>query len=384
MKIDWDKKNTVTVITWVLIFVISLLFYFICKNIKYILNYTSNIRYILMPFIVGGAIAYILNFFVTFLENVILKFEVTKNINFKSIRAISMLITYLVFFIAIFFILRYIIPQFYSNLKSIVEKTPDFLEKIVEFIKEKLKDIEISSEIRGFLNDKLTGFVGFSTKILTNTITYVATFATKLIVMILNTILAIIISIYILYDKEGFSKSIKKFMVAFLPKKFNQVSYKLLKRFDITLRSYLKAKGLGAIIIGIIFYIILLIMKIEYSLLFSFILGFTNLVPWFGCYLGAVPIAIIMLFLTSYKTVIWFVIMVLIVATVDANIISPRLSSKSLGINSFWVIFALVLGGSLFGIVGFLLSVPAFVVIYSTISEIAELKIKKKLNKEGE
>lgn len=202
--------------------------------------------------------------------------------------------------------------------------------------------------------------------------------------MILDTILAIIISIYILYDKEGFSKSIRKFTLAFFPKKFNHVSYKLLKRFDITLRSYLKAKGLGAIIIGIIFYIILLIMKIEYSLLFSFILGFTNLVPWFGCYLGAVPIAIIMLFLTSYKTVIWFIIMVLIVATIDANIISPRLSSKSLGINSFWVIFALVLGGSLFGIVGFLLSVPAFVVIYSTISEIAELKIKKKLNKEGE
>jgi hypothetical protein len=131
-------------------------------------------------------------------------------------------------------------------------------------------------------------------------------------------------------------------------------------------------------------------MNIEYSLLFSFILGITNLIPWFGCYLGAIPIAIVMLFISSYKTVIWFIIMVVVVATIDANIISPKLSSKSLGINSFWVIFALVLGGSLFGVVGFLLSVPAFVVIYSTVKEIAEAKIEKKeiykkfLDKEGE
>lgn len=390
MKFDWDKKNTVNVITGVLVFVISILFYFIFSNIKIILNYTSTIKYILMPFIVGGAIAYILNFFVKFFEKLILKIINLEKINYKIIRAISIIITYFITFIFIFFILRYIIPQFYSNIKSIIEKTPDFLEKIIDFVREKLKNVEISPEVRGFINEKLTDFAGITTKFLTNMIGYLASFATKLITLFLNTILAIIISIYILYDKEGFSKSIKKFMIAFFPMKFNKVSYKLLIKFDDTLKSYLRAKGIGAIIIGIIFYIILLIMNIEYSLLFSFILGITNLIPWFGCYLGAIPIAIVMLFISSYKTVIWFIIMVVVVATIDANIISPKLSSKSLGINSFWVIFALVLGGSLFGVVGFLLSVPAFVVIYSTVKEIAEAKIEKKeiykkfLDKEGE
>lgn len=390
MKFDWDKKNTVNVITGVLIFVISILFYFVFSNLKYILNYTSNIRYILMPFIVGGAIAYILNFFVKFFEKLILKIEIFKKINYKSIRALAIVITYFITFIFIFFILKYIIPQFYSNIKSIFEKLPDFLEKVIDFLREKLKDVQISSEVRVFINEKLTEFAGYTTKFLTNTISYLAAFATKMIAFLLNTILAIIISIYILYDKEGFSKTINKFMIAFFPDKFNRISNKLLKKFDDTLKSYLRAKGIGAIIIGFIFYIILLMMKIEYSLLFSFVLGFTNLIPWFGCYLGAVPIAFIMLFISSYKTVIWFIIMVVVVGMVDANIISPKLSSKSLGINSFWVIFALVLGGSLFGVVGFLLSVPVFVVIYSTVKEIAEEKIKKKenfkknLDKEGE
>lgn len=382
MKFDWEKKNTINVITGVLIFIISIMFYFVVLNMRMILQYTSNIRYILMPFIVGGAIAYILNFFVKFFERLILKFERAKKFNYKHIRMISMLLTYFIMFVFIFLLLKYIIPQFYSNIKAFVEKTPEFVEKNIDLLRTQLKDVEINPEIRQFINKKLTDFATITTEFLTNTIPYVATFATKMISLFLNIILAIIISVYLIYDKENFSRSFKKFMTAFFPVRFNRVGYKLLKKFDETLKSYLIAKGIGAIIIGVIFYIVLLAMGIEYSLLFAFILGFTNLIPWFGCYLGAIPILVVLLFTSTYKTAIWFLIMVLIVATIDANVISPKLSGKSLGINSFWVMFALVLGGSLFGVVGFLLSVPVFVVIYSTIKEIAEARIEKKI-KEG-
>ena len=119
-------------------------------------------------------------------------------------------------------------------------------------------------------------------------------------------------------------------------------------------------------------------MKVEYALLFAFILGFTNLIPWFGCYLGAIPIVAVLLFTSTFKTAVTFMIVVVIVATADANLISPRLSGKSLGINSFWVIFAIVLGGSLFGVIGFLLSVPVFVVIYSTLKDYVDERLKKK------
>ena len=119
-------------------------------------------------------------------------------------------------------------------------------------------------------------------------------------------------------------------------------------------------------------------MKIDYALLFAFILGFTNLIPWFGCYLGAIPIVVVLLFTSTINTVLWFIVVVLIVAMLDANVISPRVSGKSLGISSFWVIFALVLGGSLFGVIGFLLSVPVFVVIYTTLKESIEDRLEKK------
>ena len=195
---------------------------------------------------------------------------------------------------------------------------------------------------------------------------------------LLNIILAIIISGYLLYDKENFSRILKKFMIAVFPEKANRITFKIVKRFDYTLKSYLLAKGIGAIIVGITFYIILLFMKIDYALLFAFILGFTNLIPWFGCYLGAIPIAIVLLFTSTFNTVLWFMIIVVIVSMIDANVISPRVSGKSLGISSFWVIFALVLGGSLFGIIGFLLSVPVFVVIYTTLKEYIEARLTKK------
>ncbi len=378
MKFDWERKNTVNVITGVLIFVISILFYFIFLNIKTIFGYTSNIRYILMPFIVGGAIAYILNFFVRFFENLILKVDFLKKLKPNYIRATAMIITYIIAFVFMFFSLKYIIPQFYSNIKSFVEQTPEFVEKTIEELRYRLQDIELSPEIRRVVNNKLTEFATSTTTFLTSLIPYVATFATKVISTFLNMILSVIISAYILYDKENFSRIIKKILFATLPQKFNDRIFKITKKFDETLKSYLIAKGIGAIIVGIIFYIILLFMNIEYALLFAFILGFTNLIPWFGCYLGAIPIATILFFTTSSKTVIWFMIIVVIVAMIDANLISPRLSAKSMGISSFWVIFALVLGGSLFGILGFLLSVPVFVVIYSSFKEYVENRLIKK------
>jgi len=378
MKFNWEQKNTVNVITGVLIFAISILCYFIFSNMKSIVSYTSNLKYVLMPFILGGAIAYILNFFVKFFENSFLKFEFFRKLKVKHVRMFAMIITYFIFFAFIVLLLKYIIPQFYSNIKLFVDRTPAFIDLGVEKAKYMLQNVEISSEIRTFINGKLTEFATFSTTFLTDMIPLVATFATRVISLFLNIILAIIISVYLLYDKENFSRILKKFMIAVFPDNANRVTFKIVKRFDYTLRSYLLAKGIGAIIVGITFYIILLFMKIDYALLFAFILGFTNLIPWFGCYLGAVPIVIVLLFTSTLNTVLWFMVIVVIVSMIDANVISPRVSGKSLGISSFWVIFALVLGGSLFGVIGFLLSVPIFVVIYTTLKEYIEDRLAKK------
>ena len=378
MKFNWEQKNTVNVITGVLIFAISILCYFIFSNMKSIISYTSNLKYVLMPFILGGAIAYILNFFVKFFENSFLKFEFFRKLKVKHVRMFVMIITYFIFFAFIVLLLKYIIPQFYSNIKMFVDRTQIFIDMGVEKAKYMLQNVELSSEIRSFINGKLTEFATFSTTFLTDMIPLVATFATRVISLFLNIILAIIISVYLLYDKENFSRILKKFMIAVFPDNANRVTFKIVKRFDYTLRSYLLAKGIGAIIVGITFYIILLFMKIDYALLFAFILGFTNLIPWFGCYLGAVPIVIVLLFTSTLNTVLWFMVIVVIVSMIDANVISPRVSGKSLGISSFWVIFALVLGGSLFGVIGFLLSVPIFVVIYTTLKEYIEDRLAKK------
>ena len=378
MKFNWEQKNTVNVITGVLIFAISILCYFIFSNMKSIVSYTSNLKYVLMPFILGGAIAYILNFFVKFFENSFLKFEFFRKLKVKHVRMFAMIITYFIFFAFIVLLLKYIIPQFYSNIKLFVDRTPAFIDLGVEKAKYMLQNVEINSEIRTFINGKLTEFATFSTTFLTDMIPLVATFATRVISLFLNIILAIIISAYLLYDKENFSRILKKFMIAVFPDNANRVTFKIVKRFDYTLRSYLLAKGIGAIIVGITFYIILLFMKIDYALLFAFTLGFTNLIPWFGCYLGAIPIVIVLLFTSTFNTVLWFMVIVVIVSMIDANVISPRVSGKSLGISSFWVIFALVLGGSLFGVIGFLLSVPIFVVIYTTLKEYIEDRLAKK------
>lgn len=377
LKIHWTKENTVNVVTWVLVSSISILFYFLILNISLIFDHISNIRYILMPFIVGGCIAYILNFFVNFMEDTLSKVDYFGKMNKKSLRGISMIIVYIITIIFMTLLLRYIIPQFYLNVKGFIEQTPEFVENSINRIRGFLENVEINDEFKSILTGKLTEFANFSTKFLTDLIPYVATFATRTISLFLNIILAIIISAYILYDKENFSKNSKKMVFALCSDRVSTNIFKILRKFDETLKSYLIAKGIGAIIVGIIFYVVLLFMKVEYALLFAFILGFTNLIPWFGSYLGAIPVTIVLM-MSSFKMAMWFVLIVFVVGMIDGNFISPKLSSKSLGISSFWVIFALVLGGSLFGVLGFFLAVPVFVVIYSLIKEFVEDKLKKK------
>lgn len=377
MKIEWKKENTINVVTWTMVFCLAIIFYFAVLNLKYVLGYISNIQYILTPFIAGGAIAYILNFFVIAIEKNLRKIDRFKNSKKSSLRGISMLIIYFFTILFLTLLLRYIIPQLYINVKGFLEFMPEVADDSINRVRAILENIEINDDFRNIITSRLTEIANYSTRFLTEVIPYVANLATKTISFFLNALLSIIISAYILYDKENFSKNAKKIVLAICSDKVAKKVFKITKKFDDTLKSYMIAKGIGALIVGLIFYVVLLFMKIDYALLFAFILGITNLIPWFGSYLGAIPIMAVLLF-KSVKLAIWFIVIVFVVGLIDGNFISPKLSSKSLGISSFWVIFALVLGGSLFGILGFLFAVPVFVVIYSIIKEIIESRLNKK------
>ena len=193
---------------------------------------------------------------------------------------------------------------------------------------------------------------------------------------IYNLIIGIIVSIYLLSDKEGFVAAVKRLTYAVFSVETADRLRSGLNFVDRTFMGFLNGKLLDSLIIGIICYIVCSILQMPYTLLVSVIVGVTNIIPFFGPLIGAVPSALIILMVDPTKCLI-FIIFVIILQQIDGNIIGPRILGNSTGITGFWVMFSIILGGGLFGFWGLLLGVPVFVVIYSLVTNLVVKKLRR-------
>ena len=193
---------------------------------------------------------------------------------------------------------------------------------------------------------------------------------------IYNLIIGIIVSIYLLSDKEGFLAAVKRLSYAVLSVETAERARMGINFVDRTFMSFLNGKLLDSLIIGIICYIVCSILQMPFTLLVSVIVGVTNIIPFFGPLIGAIPSALIILMVDPTKCLI-FVIFVIILQQIDGNIIGPRILGNSTGITGFWVMFSIILGGGLFGFWGLLLGVPVFVVVYSLMTNLIVKNLKR-------
>ena len=192
-----------------------------------------------------------------------------------------------------------------------------------------------------------------------------------------NIILGIIVSIYLLIDKEKFCALIKKITYAIFPKsaseKILEVSYMSNSIFG----KFLIGKIVDSAIIGVLTFFILALCKMPYAILVSVIVGITNIIPFFGPFIGAVPSFIIILFISPVKA-LWFLVIIFIIQQLDGNIIGPKILGDSIGISAFWILFSILVAGKFLGLIGMVIGVPLFAVIYAIVKEIIEGKLKKK------
>ena len=187
----------------------------------------------------------------------------------------------------------------------------------------------------------------------------------------------IIVSIYILGNIEGFSASAKKLMYTVFSVEAAEKLREGLNFTDKTFMGFINGKLLDSAIIGLICYIGCALLNIPYALLVSVIVGVTNVIPFFGPFIGAVPSALLILLVDPLKCLI-FVIFIIVLQQLDGNVIGPKILGSSIGINGFWVMFSIILGGGLFGFWGMLLGVPVFVVIYTALGRLVTKKLVKR------
>lgn len=377
MKIDWNTKYT-TMATYAFIVACSvIIFYLSISQLGMVLNKISGAIGILQPFIIGFSIAYLLNFVLRFYEDKVFKYKWAKKVKAKSKRGLGLLFTYVTAIIVTYLFIKFVLPQLFDSIIGLINDIPMYINETTKFIDKLLLELNIEEQYLHLINDNFKEFINYVVKVCTNLIPVLGNFLTNIASSIWNIILGIIISIYLLIDKEKFCALSKKITYALLPKASANKVIEITHMSNDTFGKFLVGKIVDSAIIGILTFIILTICKIPYTILISVIVGITNIIPFFGPFIGAIPSVIIILFVDPIKA-LWFLVIIFIIQQLDGNIIGPKILGDSIGISAFWILFSILVAGKFLGLVGMIIGVPLFAVVYAIIKEIVEDRLKKK------
>lgn len=383
----WNIRPYLAIaLTAVLVICLCIVFFFLIYRYNGFAAGWKKLTAILQPIIIGIVIAYLINPIMVFFEKHLMRWiepKMKKKAKAKKLcRGIATLGALAVFILIIVVLLVMLIPQLVESIQGVATTLPSEVQHLIDKTN---KYLSSDSEAANFVEDTLIYATNYikdwaMNDLLPKSNTYLTSITTGLInvfKVLLNIIVGLIVSVYLLFSKETFIGQFKKLTYAlFKPKKANIVIQTARKSNEI-FGGFISGKILDSMIIGIICYIVLLIMKMPYPVLVSVIVGVTNIIPFFGPFIGAVPSFIIIVLANPIQGM-YFLIFVVILQQVDGNIIGPNILGDSTGLSPFWVIFAIMVGGGLFGFAGMLLGVPTFAVIYYIMQEILRYFLRKR------
>lgn len=336
---------------------------------------------ILFPFALGGAIAFVINVPMSFLERKIFGDKESRSgKKAKFARPLSLILTLLIVIAVIVIVLFVLIPQLGETFRSLGENIAAFLPGMRKWISDFTNNNE---EIMSLVNqiqydpEKIIswamGFVGTGAEsVMTTTVSAVGT----LISGFTTFFIAFSFACYILFQKEKLHVQSRKVMFAFFPKGKAEAGLEVCSLAYKTFSSFLTGQCVEALILGSMFVVAMTILRLPYALLVGIIIAFTALIPVFGAFIGC-GLGTFMIFIASPKQAIIFVIVFLVLQQIEGNLIYPHVVGGSVGLPSIWVLAAVSVGGSLMGVVGMLIFIPLMSVVYALFKEVVYLKLKK-------
>ncbi|WP_242847294.1 AI-2E family transporter [Peptostreptococcus sp. MV1] len=376
MKIDWNRKYTTIAVYAIIVIVFGISFCLSVMKFSRLSELTSTFISILKPFIVGFSLAYLLNFILEFLEGKFI-LKLLPNAGKKTRRYLSMIITYVLVTVFVFLFFKFIFPQVAESIVRLVTDFPNIVNQIYNYVDKFVRHIDLPRATRLAVNQKVNEIGKSAIDFATNFVPYLANFFLNIVKSIWNLILGIIISIYILADKEGFFHMCSKFIFAMFSKESSDNILKVTRLSNDIFGKFIIGKIIDSIIIAIITFIILTIVKMPYVILLTFIIGITNVIPFFGPFIGAIPSVLLVLMVDPIKA-LWLILIIFLIQQLDGNVIGPKILGDSIGISSFWILFSLLVAGKFFGIIGMVIGVPLFAVIYTMVGESVNNRLKKK------
>jgi predicted PurR-regulated permease PerM len=371
-------KNILIIITY------TVVLFMVLNHFSAVTNTLGTWFGIIIPFIYGLGIAYVLNIPYQFFKDRVFKaFEKKGGKSKRWINPLALASTYVSVLVTVFLIVWFIIPQLGSSVNLLVQNIPYYMSSLETLLNKQIDYFNLGNLLGSQTSDTWTNLLQKAATMLSNLLQGVINYILGLTSSIYNWLIGFIFSIYMLIGKESLLNALKRVMKAFLPLKWVESIMKVSGRTNHIFNSFIKGSLIDSIVVGILCFLGMSIFGIPYALLVSVIQGITNIIPVFGPLIGAIPSTFIILMDDPVKALI-FAIFIIVLQQVDGNIIQPRIVGNAIGLPGIWVLFAIVVGSGLFGIVGLIIGVPTAAVLYAILKESVNNRLEKKDSSEEE
>ncbi len=380
-----DKRYFKWGLTALVVIFISILLVVIFTNLPGFFALLTSIGKILSPLITGVVIAFLLNPLVNFVDCRLgpilekkLKTQAAKNLS----RAAGIVMALIVAGILVYGFFAMLLPQLYESVMNIVDNAGTYFNSIETWATNILED---NPEIQGYVDKGLEQLRGFIENWVTTTflsdmsklVTTVSTSVFAVIKSLTNFIIGLVASVYMLWSKDTFRAQTKKIMVATMRPSAADRLLALGRNAYRIFNGFIIGKLIDSAIIGVLCYIGCSVLKMPFTALIATIVGVTNIIPFFGPIIGAVPSGFLILLVDPLKA-FYFVIFVIVLQQLDGNVIGPKILGNTVGISGFWVLASITIAASIFGFAGMLLGVPVFALLYVIISDSVNARLRKK------
>ena len=377
-----------------LIILIAIVFFFVLYRFSVVRAVLSLVIRVLRPLVIGCVFAFLMNPMMGFMEKHVLSFlskrrdgaPGRKARNAVRVLCVVLSAAILVGLAVAFF--SFVAPQFYEAVRNLMEHLDEKIIGVIDWADEltryQFHDAMQEAKSSGQIEEGVSNAVKWITNYLNvdindsqNLIFTATSLGTDVIMIFVNFLIGLFLAIYLLFFKESYKGHVKRLTYALLETERANLVMEIARKANDIFYGFIIGKILDSAIIGVICYFSMLIMQMPYPILCSFIIGVTNIIPVFGPYIGATP-TVILIFVTDPPKGIIFLIYILILQQIDGNLIGPKILGDSTGITSFWVIIAVMVGGSLFGFGGMLIGVPTLALILYLVDRFTEWRVRKK------
>lgn len=388
MKFKFNKKYLYWGITAFLVIACSILFYYVLFHRSSFTGGIGKIIQISMPIIDGFVLAYLITPILNKIEKCIIKPIYVKAkipMTFKSrrrMRAMSILLTIVLILVVLYEFFGLIIPEVIRSVQSIIFQMPVYINNLTNWALGLIKDNpDLEVAVNQLINQYSAKIIDYvNTNLLPHINELIKTLSLSVIGIfkaLWNFVIGFIISIYVLGSKEKFAGQAKKIAYALFDRKGGNELITNFRFIHSTFIGFIGGKIVDSIIIGIICFVCTSIIGTPYAILVSVIVGVTNIIPFFGPWIGGIPSALLVLMVDPLQA-LYFVILILVIQQFDGNILGPKILGDSTGLSGFWVIFAITIFSGMFGVLGMIVGVPIFAVIYAGVKSIVNRLLRKK------